>query len=105
MLKYMGFMPLAIIAAQVVITAIRMINVKTIESFYEKDKRDFYNALLVGFLCCLKDPITAIGLGLFYYCIEFCHEIRNAWAEIVFKEQTTGLSRLNSMMKSFRISK
>ena len=41
MLKYMGFMPLAIIAAQVVITAIRMIMLKLLKVFMRKIKEIF----------------------------------------------------------------
>ena len=79
----MSYLPLAVIAGQVVVTAVRMINFNTISNFYANDKRDFYNAILVGFVCCLKDPVTAIGLGLFYYGVEFCEQLSTAWAEII----------------------
>jgi len=104
-LQYMSFLPLSVIAGQVVVTAIRMINFNALENFYIKDKNCFYNTILVGFVCCLKDPITAIGLGLFYYCVEFCEQLSIPWAEIIYKEQNCNLSRLNSLRKSFKIKK
>lgn len=100
-MKYMAFLPLYVIAAQVVVTAIRMINIQAIKNFYENDKRDYFNALFTGFVCCLRDPITGVGLGLFYYYIEFTEALGKAWSEILNKEDTNKINKLNTSLRHF----
>jgi len=78
-----GYLPLPVVAAQVCIVAVRMINFEVLNNMYNSDTTQFLNAAAIGVICCLKDPITACVFGMLIYLALFCENLMTPCAEII----------------------
>ncbi len=64
LIRYFKFMPLAVIAAILVNTAINMVEKEHFERFFRTDKVSFILAILVAFITIYEDPIVGILFGI-----------------------------------------
>lgn len=71
--SYFRFLPLAVIAAILVFTAVRMVEIEHLKNLYGFSKQDFYLTLVVALICIIEDSIigllagAVIGLLIFVY--------------------------------------
>ena len=95
-MRLLSFVPLPVVAAQVCIVAIRMINFEVLTNMYYNDKTQFANAMTIGVICCLKDPITAVVFGMLIYLALFCENLMSPYAEIIASQERDNLIKESS---------
>lgn len=101
-ISLISFLPLAVVAAQVCIVAIRMVNFDSLNNMYTKDRTQFVNAALIGIICCLKDPITACVFGMLIYLALFCENLMTPWAEIIATHERDNILKDTESMTEFK---
>jgi len=62
-LRYFSYLPLAVIAANLVFIAVRMIEHEHFVHLWHNERKNFWLALLVASICIFEDPIAGIFLG------------------------------------------
>ena len=80
---FFSFIPMAVIAAQVCIVAVRMVNVQELIHIYHHDKKNFSILITVAIICVLRDPVIGIVLGMLVYLIGFCENLTAPYVEFI----------------------
>lgn len=83
---FFKYVPMGIVAAQVCIVAVRMINMEELLILYEKENRNFYVSIFIGILCICKDPTSGIVFGMLVYLLFFTDKMTESWCDIFFAE-------------------
>jgi len=83
---FFKYVPLGIVAAQVCIVAVRMINIEELMILYEKENRNFYVSLFIGIICICKDPTSGIVFGMLVYLLFFSEKMTESWCDIFFAD-------------------
>lgn len=81
-LRFFTYMPLAVIAALLVMIAISMIEKEHMVRLFKYDKANFAISLLVAFITIWQDPITGIGVGTALSLILFAQKISHGYYEL-----------------------
>ena len=83
LLGYFQYIPLAVIAAILVFTAIRMVEIVHYKRVLDKDRKSFGLILLVAFITVYEDPIAGILFGTAVTLILFVERLSRGQFEIV----------------------
>jgi MFS superfamily sulfate permease-like transporter len=83
---FFKYVPLGIVAAQVCIVAVRMINMEELLILYEKENRNFYVSIFIGIVCICKDPTSGIVFGMLVYLLFFSEKMTDSWCDIFFAD-------------------
>lgn len=108
-LTYFAYIPLAVIAAILVFTAIRMVEVHHLTHIWKHDKLGYVIALLVSAVCIYDDPITGILLGTALSLIIFMEKLSRGQFDLDMNDIKTGKTkhmhgeRLDAMSKDSHI--
>jgi MFS superfamily sulfate permease-like transporter len=92
---FFSYIPMAVVAAQVCIVAVRMVNVEELKHIYHHDKKSFSILLAVAIICILRDPVIGIVLGMLIYLISFCENLTNPFVEIITTHESNVLGQGN----------
>ncbi len=91
-IKYFKFMPLAVIAAILVNTAINMVEREHFERFFRTDKVSFIISLLVAFITIYEDPIVGILFGVAISLFVFMDKMSKGQFELVINDENKKIS-------------
>jgi SulP family sulfate permease len=92
-LSYFVYIPLAVIAAILVFTAIRMVEVHHLARIWKHDKRGFAIALLVAVVCIYDDPIVGILFGTAITLIVFMEKLSRGQFDLDMNDISTGKTK------------
>lgn len=99
-LNTFSYLPLAVVAAQVCIVAVRMINFEELGHLKKTDKGSFFIVMFIAFICIMRDPTVGIIFGMLLYLLGFCENLTRTWTEIVMvkekKKETPSISGRDS---------
>ncbi len=96
LLSAFKFIPLAVIAAILVFSAVRMIERKHFARMYRHDKKSFFIALLVGFITVYWDPSLSILIGTGITLLLFMERLSKGQFEVgIQNAQRSALDRLS----------
>lgn len=87
LIRFFTFLPMAVVAAQVCIVAVRMVNYDELHHMYIYDKKNFSVAITIAVICVLKDPTVGIIFGMLIYLIFFCENLIEPWNEIILTHE------------------
>lgn len=89
-ISYFIYIPLAVIAAILVFTAIRMVEVHHLARIWNHDKRSFGIALVVAAVCIYNDPIVGILFGTTITLIIFMEKLSRGQFDLDMNDISTG---------------
>lgn len=92
-LTYFAYIPLAVIAAILVFTAIRMVETHHLVHIWRHDKRGYAIAMLVSIVCIYDDPIVGILLGTAISLIVFMEKLSRGQFDLDLNDITTGKTK------------
>ena len=84
------YIPLAVIAAILVFTAYRMIELHHFTRLYRLDRKEFYLALVVAFITVYEDPIVGILFGVAAALIIFMDKLSHGQYELTMNDIKKG---------------
>jgi MFS superfamily sulfate permease-like transporter len=90
---FFSYIPMAVVAAQVCIVAVRMVNVTELIHIYHHDKKNFSILLAVAIICILRDPVIGIVLGMLIYLIAFCENLTIPCVEMITTHEKNVVSQ------------
>jgi len=93
-MNYFSFIPMPVIAAQVCIVAVRLVNFAEIEHLYNHDKKNFYLFVIIVIISVVRDSIQAVLFGMLIYQIMFCKQLTNPWTEIIKAKNMSNSSNM-----------
>lgn len=99
-LSYFSYIPLAVIAAILVYTAIRMIELDHFFKLFHYDKTNFFISLLVAFITIYQDPIIAILFGIALSLVVFMKQLSHGYFKIHYLHKKIEPSDTGSICKS-----
>jgi SulP family sulfate permease len=88
--SYFRFLPLAVIAAILVYTAVRMVEVDHLKNLYRFSKQDFYLTLLVALICIIEDSIVGLLAGAVIGLLIFVYKQSQGEHRVVINVKTKG---------------
>ncbi len=86
-ISFFKYLPMCVVAAQVCIVAVRMVNYTELGHLYHDDRKSFIILMVIGVICVVQDPIVGIILGMLIYLINFCDSLTQPWAEIILRQK------------------
>jgi SulP family sulfate permease len=92
-LTYFAYIPLAVIAAILVFTAIRMVETHHLAHIWKHDKRGYAIAMLVSIVCIYDDPIVGILLGTAISLIVFMEKLSRGQFDLDMNDIKTGKTK------------
>lgn len=108
-IKFFKYLPMCVVAAQVSIVAIRMVNFEELQHILHENKTNFFIIITVGSICILRDPTVGIVFGMLIFLIKFCQNLTVPWTEIILKDKqeastnlrnTTSIDNSNTIISS-----
>lgn len=88
-MNYFSYVPLSVIAAQVCIVAVRMVELEEIEKIYYREKKNFYLFIAIVVISVTRDSMEAVIFGMLIYQILFCKELTIPWSEMIESSKRT----------------
>ncbi len=89
-LTYFSYIPMAVIAAILVFTAVRMVETHHIVHMWKHDKTGFWLAVLVAAVCIYEDPIVGILLGASLSLLVFMEKLSRGQFDLIMNDINTG---------------
>lgn len=84
---WFSYLPMAVIAAILIFSSIRMVETEHFKRFYEHDKIGFAISMLVAFITFYKDPIVGLAVGTAIALLVFVDKISRGQFEAVVNNQ------------------
>jgi SulP family sulfate permease len=82
-IRFFSYIPMAVVASQVCIVAVRMVDVHELKHIYDHDKKNFSVLITVAIICTLRDPVMGVVLGMLIYLIAFCENLTTPYVEFI----------------------
>lgn len=90
-LPLFGYMPLCIVAALLFQVAVGMVETKHLHHAFHIDRGAFWLTILVGILCFVFDPTTAIVIGAVAGLLRFAESVATGYSEVTLtRDYQTG---------------
>lgn len=90
-LRYFSYIPLSVIAAILVFTAIRMVEINHFISFFKHDKQSLILALFVALVTIIEDPIVGILVGTALSLLLFMEKLSHGYFDLIANQQQKGI--------------
>lgn len=85
-LSYFKFIPLAVIAAILVFVAARMLELENFKVMWKHEKKSFFIAIFVAFICIYEDPIIGILIGTVISLLLFIERLSQGHFEMTLND-------------------
>jgi SulP family sulfate permease len=84
---FFKYLPMAVVAAQVMTVAIRMVDYHSLEFYWKADKEQFWIMITVASVSILADTTYGLIVGMFVYLFKFAEKMMEAFSEITIATQ------------------
>jgi len=82
------YLPLAVVASQVMVVAIRMVDYHALEFYWHADREQFWIMIVVAAISVVIDTTYGLIIGMFLYLFLFAEKMMEAFSEITISSQS-----------------
>eukprot|EP00744_Colponema_vietnamica_P001532 GILI01002527.1.p1 GENE.GILI01002527.1~~GILI01002527.1.p1 ORF type:complete len:606 (-),score=141.94 GILI01002527.1:215-2032(-) len=86
-LRWFKYLPLPVVAAQVCVVAVRMVDPEAIIRLWQYDRPVFWETIVVALICILKDPTVGIVCGMMVSLLLFAESLSAGHREVVIRDE------------------
>lgn len=91
------YIPMAVIAAMLVNTALGLIETETFRQFWERERSSFGIAILVAVITVLHDAGLAVGVGAVLALLIFAHQVSRGRFDVIYNFADGSVETLHGM--------
>jgi SulP family sulfate permease len=93
LIPYFKYIPMSVIAAILVFTAIRMVGTQHFFRMFSIDKKSFFLSLIVAFVTVYQDPTTGILLGTAVALLIFMNKLSHGQFELIINNKDKKIAK------------